>query len=187
MSSHARGDISWCFGTRNGSDERTSHENHSPQCRRSELNNNNRSGDLMMTWADDDMRRGWGFLLFAAEHLNTCGGGVRAENYVFIFITRREARISFFYHTTHMICRLSFPFFSVWASAVVEMRERESVVNEPSASGDGILLLFPYETHMMGVCRVCLWIICRFMLREREMSSRSEAWKDFLSFLFVCG
>lgn len=115
-------------------------------------------GILSSTWGGKFFR--WKFLLFTAKHLNV--EGVRREKIMYLFLLpRREERIFFFISQhTWFADSPRFLFLS-------EPRRREKrLVNEPSASGDGILLLFLYGTHMMGVCRVCLWIICVFMLAK---------------------
>lgn len=124
---------------------------------------------LMLMMCDGDFSEGWKFLslLFSSFEWMESEEVWGWKNYVFIFITQTRER-NFFYIATYMICRLAV--YCLSRSTRTSRREREeNFVNEPSANGDGILLLFSLATHMMGgrlVCCVCLWIICWIMWCE---------------------
>lgn len=175
-------DISWCFGTQNGSDEKRSEENYFSHSTRTHptmwgesCENNNKSGDLMMTWAlmmwdgvgilsttwGEKFFR-WKFLLFAAKHLNVEANGCEGGKLCIYFYYPTRGKNFFFISQHTWFANSCFLFLSEPTSTTTMRkksgeRESERLVNEPSASGDGILLLFLYRNTHDG-CLSCVLV-----------------------------
>lgn len=120
-------------------------------------------------WAVD-VRRGfskggrkflpYSFFLFphhALIWIRQKGMRLRVENYVFILLPKKEKRF-FLYHSTHDFPAL---FSLIFLCILSDPPSRKKNISwmKHSRTGDGILLL----AHMMGVCWMCSWIICRIM------------------------
>lgn len=133
-----------------------------------------------MLWDGDYFGCGGGISFYGNSFPpNKTRGGVGAEKLcIYFYYPKQEKRN--FYIATHMICRLShslFHLYTVWAR-----RRGGKSVNEPSADGDGILLLFLQYTH--DGCLLCVLVnnlLNHVIPHARFWSVFTASWGAYIS------